>query len=76
MVWALMEKMNSCKSKKGLVCGLADPFLFGVSAGMKWMASSLSFFSKNDSSKQQFLRNQYYDPGIIILSWTHFQSRQ
>lgn len=30
-----MEKMNSYKSKKGFVCGLADPFLFGVSAGAK-----------------------------------------
>jgi len=30
-----MEKMNSYKGREGLVCGLADPFLFGVSAGMK-----------------------------------------
>lgn len=63
MIWALMEKMNSCKSKKGLVCGLADPFLFGVSAGMKWMVSSLSFFSKKQLLQTTILTQP------VLQSW-------
>lgn len=74
------KKWTVAKAKKGLVCGLADPFLFGVSAGMKWMVSSLRFFSKKQLLQtailtQPVLQSWHCNPFLNTFSKTTVTNR-